>query len=82
MGDSESILHLTLETVSGADDVDEAESKPINSSEQRINLQRYMQQRRVEGTAFLAKNKIFMLVKPDILTYCKAEIEAVDIVRW
>ena len=68
MGESESILHLTLETVSGADDVDETESKPLNLAAHNRNLERYMDERRIEGTAFLAKNKVFMLVKPSILT--------------
>ena len=40
MGESESILHLTLETVSGADDVDETESKPLNLASQNRNLER------------------------------------------
>ena len=68
IAESESILHLTLETVSGADDVDETESKPLNLATQNRNLERYMDERRTEGTAFLAKNKIFMLVKPCFLT--------------
>ena len=66
-GESESIVHLILETISGADDVDETESKPLNLSTQK-SLRKSMHEKRIEGTAYLAKNKIFMMVRPDILT--------------
>ena len=62
-----SFVHITLETISGADDVDEAENKLFDIPTEKRDLVKRVDRHKLEGTAFLAKNKIFMKVNPSIL---------------
>ena len=80
--DTESLIHLTLETISGVEDVDENENTKFDCPPQNTDLKGYFDRRMLEGASFLSKNRVFIKVKPDILTQCKARIEAIDITTW